>query len=159
MAERVAVIGLGNPLMGDDGIGVHLVEMLREDIEKTGWAPPDGAAVELVDAGADPLLAGAWIAECPRALLIDAAEIGAEPGDHRVFSPAAVRRAGEGGSPHAMPFSRVLELLEASGAPVRFRVMGIQAGGMAAGAGLSPAVQARVPEMLRRIKQEVSLLP
>ncbi len=156
---RQAVIGLGNPLRGDDGVGVRLVEMLREQVESSAWAPPGGT--ELVTAGADPLLAGAVIAECPQALLIDAAELGGEPGEFRFFRPqeALLSGAVEARSAHTLPVSRVLEMMDALGSPCRLQVMGIQGGQMEAGRGLSAAVEKRVPEMLRRIKEEVSQLP
>ncbi len=158
MTKR-AVIGLGNILMGDDGVGVRLVEMLREQVERSEWRPPEGT--ELVAAGADALLAGSIIADCPHALLIDAADMGSEAGDYRVFRPQEARLScsEEARSAHTLPVSQVLEMIDALGSPCALRVMGVQSGQMAVGGGLSDAVQSRVPEMLQRIKEEVSLLP
>ena len=42
--RATVVIGLGNPLMGDDGVGLAALERLRDD-----WDMP--ADVELVDGG------------------------------------------------------------------------------------------------------------
>jgi hydrogenase maturation protease len=158
MAKR-AIIGMGNPLMGDDGVGVRLVEMLREEVESSAWAPPEG--IELVSAGADALLAGAVIAESPSALLIDAADLGGDPGDYRFFGRDEVRLscADEARSAHTLPVSRVLEMVDALGSPCALRLMGVQSGQMTAGGGLSPAVRRRIPEMLQSIKEEVSHLP
>jgi hydrogenase maturation protease len=41
--ELTVVLGLGNPLMGDDGLGLAVLDRLREE-----WELPD--TVELVDA-------------------------------------------------------------------------------------------------------------
>ncbi len=158
MKGKQAIIGMGNPLMGDDGVGVHLVEMLRAQRESDAWVPrPE---VELVAAGADALLAGAVLAECSQALLVDAAEMGGPPGTFRFFAPGEARITGEGGlSAHTLPMAQVLEMVQALGGSCRLRIMGIQCGQTAAGSGLSSAVSLRVPEMLERIKEEVSLQP
>lgn len=158
-AQTVTVIGLGNPHMGDDGVGVALVEMLREEVQG-GWAPAGGAGLQIVAAGADCLLAGAWLAECSCALLVDAAEMGARPGEFRFFSPeeASLPGAAQGVSPHVTELGSVLEMLRAAGAEVHLRIMAIQHGGLSAGSGLSPALRERLGDMLQGIKQEVTLL-
>lgn len=70
--RRMVVIGCGNILMRDDGLGVRAIERLA------GQGVPDG--VELIDAGTAlidvlPELAGAG-----RGVLVDAIRAGGEPG-------------------------------------------------------------------------------
>ncbi len=159
-AERVAVIGMGNPAMGDDGIGVYLVEKLREQLSRGDWRPDCAQSLSLVSAGSDAVLAGACLAESSRALLVDAADMRAKPGDFSVFeAPNSPVARGASGSTHVLPLGQVLEMMEGLGLDSRFRIMGIQFDEVRAGAGLSPRVLARVPEMLEKIKEEVSLLP
>lgn len=80
MTSRVTVLGVGNPIMGDDGIGLELLALLRE-------ARPD-ARVEFVDGGTSgmelvPVVQDAW-----RLLVLDAVASGGPPG-------AAVRIGGD----------------------------------------------------------------
>jgi hydrogenase maturation protease len=155
----IAIIGVGNASMGDDGIGVYLVEKLREELSMGRWSPACADRIQLVNAGSDAVLAGACLAESERTLLVDAADMKAQPGDFRVFAPADSRVAyGASGSAHVLPLGQVLEMIGDLGLDSRFRIMGVQIGEVRAGAGLSPRVLARVPEMLEKIKEEVSLL-
>lgn len=161
MAEKLAIIGMGNADMGDDAIGVILVEKLREELESGAWRPAHPEAIELIVAGADPLLAGACLMEAPRALLLDAAEMREAPGELRFFSPEeAVLAAGTAErSAHTMPLAEVLELVRELGSASRLKIAGIQPAEVGAGLGLSPSLTARVGQMMSKIKEEVSQLP
>ncbi len=160
VACSCVVIGMGNPEMGDDGVGVFLVDKLREQMQSGAWRPsaPD---VELVSACSDPILAGAWLMEASSALLVDAADIKASPGDVRAFWSDEARFTGSGtaGSTHTLPLAEVLRMVGELGASPRLRLMAVQPGELFPGEGLSPRLLERVPEMLSRIKEEVSKLP
>ncbi len=68
-----AVIGLGNPLMGDDGFGLVALARLRDE-----WTI-DG--VELVDGGTWGMSLLPLIEDSDRVVLLDAIAAGAKPGD------------------------------------------------------------------------------
>jgi hydrogenase maturation protease len=74
--EKTIILGLGNPLRSDDGIGIAVVEALRESC-----ALPD--AITIMDAGTSDLEALLFMQGYHRAFLIDAADLGGEPGDWR----------------------------------------------------------------------------
>ena len=76
--SRSAIVGIGNPLKGDDGFGPRLVEMLRAervkaDIFDCGTAPENYIF---------PILAISW----ETIILIDTADLGADPGDIKVIN-------------------------------------------------------------------------
>ena len=71
--KPVAVIGLGNPLMGDDGIGWHVAERLAADPRL-----PDG--VEAIQGGTDLLRCAARIEGRRRVIVVDAVRDDAAPG-------------------------------------------------------------------------------
>jgi len=73
------VIGLGNPLMGDDGIGIRLVNDLAVEFA--------GDAVEFADAGTSGMCVLHLIAGRKKAFLIDCALMNADPGTIRRFTP------------------------------------------------------------------------
>ena len=67
------LIGLGNPLMGDDGLGLAALAQLREQ-----WEVP--ADVELVDGGTWGMNLLPVIEDAGRVLLLDAINAGTAPG-------------------------------------------------------------------------------
>lgn len=77
--NKVLILGIGNTLMGDEGIGVHVVNSL----EKT--ALPDG--VELLDGGTGSFLLLEPMQSADKVILIDATIDGAKAGSVRRLHP------------------------------------------------------------------------
>lgn len=75
---NVAIVGIGNIIRGDDGLGPKLIEMLK--------ARPAGA--KLFDCGTAPenYIFPILASSCDTIVLIDAADIGAAPGDIKIFA-------------------------------------------------------------------------
>jgi len=73
---KTIILGLGNPLRRDDGIGPAVVEALR----KSHSLPEE---ITIIDAGTSDLEALLLMQGYQRAFIIDAANIGATPGDWR----------------------------------------------------------------------------
>lgn len=69
----IAVVGIGNVLMGDDGVGVHAIHALRE-----GFADSDD--VLLIDGGTMSLDLLPFIEKADKLLIIDAVNAGKRPG-------------------------------------------------------------------------------
>jgi hydrogenase maturation protease len=92
--NRTLVVGIGNPLRGDDGLGIDIVERLRQ------VTPPLAADVvegDVAGVGLVNLIEG-----YERVLIVDCARMGLPPGAHRVFHRDEVRgrRAGTGVGGH-----------------------------------------------------------
>jgi hydrogenase maturation protease len=153
----MTVIGIGNPNMGDDGVGVAVAERALEAVRNGEWP----ASADVVCAELDVTLAGAYLAEGKRVLVVDAVESGAPPGSWRLFSaeelPARVR--GAAGSSHTLSLSEVLALASALGCSENLRVLGIQTAEVRPGRFLSATVSRSVSGVLARIKEEVEALP
>ncbi len=132
---KVAIVGVGNPMWGDDGAGPALIQRLEG---KT--------AALLVDGGDAPeTYWGTIAASRPQSILIiDAVAWGGEPG-----SVALLERVQEGGSAlstHRVPLNLFLDLLrEETGAHVS--VLGIQPKDLSFAGAMSPEVQ-RTVELL-----------
>ena len=73
MEQSITVLGLGNLLLMDEGIGVHAVTVLQE---RYTFSP----AVELVDGGTSGLDLLPYIDKRDKVLILDAVEFGKEPG-------------------------------------------------------------------------------
>ena len=83
----VIVIGLGNPLLSDEGIGVHLIRKLSEHQDKF-------PSVEFIDAGTGGMNVLHLIANRKKAVIIDCAKMGRKPGTIKRFEPADVLLGG-----------------------------------------------------------------
>ena len=152
----MTVIGLGNPAMGDDGVGIEIAESLRDTMRREGWL----GNVDVISAGEDAVLAGACLAEGNEVLLVDAVDMKHAPGTWRMFSPRDMLPGREpvGCSTHALSLAGVIDLARALGCADRLRILGIQVGDVRPGRSLSPRVKESVPAVLARIREEVEAL-
>jgi len=149
---RVAVIGLGNPLRGDDGVGPRVVAELR----RRGL--PEG--VEAVDGGTGGLDLLRVLEGWDRAVVVDAADVAREPGQFVRFTPdeARLMESPDRFSFHHAGLAEVLALARALERPLPpLVVFGVQPEWIGWGEGLSPAVEKAIPGLVEAVLQEVFL--
>jgi hydrogenase maturation protease len=118
----VVVLGLGNPLMADEGVGVSLVARLAESAAKY-------PAVDFVDAGTGGLSLLYHIEGRHKAILIDCAFMDEPPGTIRRFTPDEVRstKVLAHQSLHELDLMRVIAMAHELGqAPEEIVIFGIQ---------------------------------
>lgn len=142
---RTLVIGLGNPLMGDDGIGLAALEEMV-----ASW---DVGGVELVDGGTWGMNLLPLIESADTVILLDAIHLGRAPGTVIELDGDAVpRRLAAKLSPHQIDLGEVLALAALRETlPRRLVAIGIQPAEVEMSTALSPAVAAAMPLMLRRV--------
>jgi hydrogenase maturation protease len=152
-ALRKLVIGLGNPLMGDDGIGLAALERLA-----AGGAVPAG--VELVDGGTWGMNLLHLIESADVVVLLDAIRAGAPPGTiHELEGDAVPRRLAHKLSPHQIDLGEVLALAALRGTlPPRLMAIGIEPAVVEMSAALSPVADAVLPRMLARVVERLEEL-
>ena len=78
MLNKTLVLGIGNPLMQDDGVGVYAVQRLQT-------LYPDLPQVEFVDGGTLSFSLIGEIEGATNLIVIDAAQFSNEPGEVRAF--------------------------------------------------------------------------
>lgn len=140
------VVGLGNPLMGDDGIGLAALEELRA---RWRFTPP----VTLVDGGTWGLNLLPTLEDAERALMIDAIDIARDPGAVVELARDQLPRAfATKLSPHQIDLREVLALAELRGTlPETIMAVGLQPATVTMSTALSPAVAAAVPALVDRV--------
>jgi len=105
----ILVLGLGNPIMGDDGVGIIALEQFRQL-----YGEPDG--VELMDGGTWGMNLLPWIESAGKLLLVDAIRAGLEPGaDVLLDGPDLPRVLGQKLSAHQVDIVDVLTLAQVRG--------------------------------------------
>jgi hydrogenase maturation protease len=142
--RRTAVVGLGNPLMADDGLGLAALERLQRD-----WELPDG--VSLTDGGTWGMMLLPLIEEADDLLLLDAIRAGRPPGTlTELQRPELPRYFAHKISPHQIDLREVLALAELRGKlPERLTVIGVEPERVEMSSMLSPVVGARVGEVVQ----------
>ena len=117
---RTLVLGLGNLVHGDDGLGVHAIERLRRDLR----VPPE---VVLMDGGTQGLSLISHIAGVDRLLVIDAIDVGREPGTLIRLEGEAVKKIPGKPSVHQLGFADLMVALNLLGdSPSEVVVFGVQ---------------------------------
>jgi hydrogenase maturation protease len=141
--RNALVIGLGNPIMADDGLGIAALEQLR-----TGWIIPP--SVRLVDGGTWGMNLLPVVEEAEEMILLDAIDQGAPPGTLVVLEREQVPRYfGLKLSPHQVDLREVLALAELRGRlPGRLLAMGLQPQRVEMFSGLSPALECQMDRLL-----------
>ena len=145
---RVVVIGVGNLLMKDEGIGIHVLQALQEIP-----LPPD---VELIDGGTSPDLI-AYTKSGDRLILIDSAKAGGEPGAIYRFKPEDLApETTHLTSAHELGVAQNLSLMSLLGnRPADTVIIGIEPGEIAPGLELSAALQQKLPEIVKTVLKEI----
>lgn len=145
MTERTVVLGLGNPLMGDDGLGLYALSRLQDD-----WFVP--SSVEFVDGGTWGLSLLPVVDGAARLLVLDAIDLGRDPGTVIELRgpeiPAFLERTKL--SPHQVDLRDILALCEWRGTvPDNVAVIGAQPERVEMSADLTPAVHSALGDVVR----------
>jgi hydrogenase maturation protease len=150
---QLLILGLGNVLCADDGLGVEAVLRLHRE-----YRLPEG--VQALDGGTLGLSLLGYLAEAPRVILVDAVRTGGAPGD-------AVRLTGEDVAPavrerlsvHQVGVSDLLDGLRLIDAYPRVMVLlGLVPARLDLSLDRSPEVVAALPELVRRVAAEAAAL-
>ncbi len=150
--KKTLVLGLGNILLSDEGVGVRVIERLQARYEFPG-------DVLVLDGGTLGLDLLPYVERAGRLLVVDAVEMGADPGTlvrlegdkiPSVFGPKL--------SPHQMGFADLLDAARLTDCLPEERVLwGLQPSSLQVGLDLSPAVDAQVELLVENVLTELRM--
>ena len=135
--ERIVIMGLGNVLYGDEGLGVHAAHHLCRS-----WEFPEH--VEVVDGGTQGHSLLTYVEDASCLLVLDAVDFGLPPGRIviREGQDIPMYLSSQKISPHQNSFSEVLALAELRGClPQQVVLVGMQPQSMKMGAPLSDVIR------------------
>ncbi|MDO8926262.1 MAG: HyaD/HybD family hydrogenase maturation endopeptidase [Sideroxyarcus sp.] len=147
---RIVVLGVGNTLLSDEGIGVRAIEQLQQDYD----LPPE---VVVIDGGTTGMEMLDDLSNADHIIIVDAVRSGRPPA-------AIIRLADEQVpvffktklSPHQIGLSDVLATLAFIGEqPGGVTVIGVEPVSLETSMSLSPQVEARLPELLDLLVTEL----
>ena len=143
----IYVLGLGNVLMGDDGVGPAVVRAFEAEY----IVPPD---VEVVDLGTPGLDLSPWLADAKRVIIVDTVKSDLPPGTLRLYKKddLLVRSPSPRVSPHDPGLKETLLALEFAGrAPSEIALVGVVPGVIEMNLELSQPVQAAIPKAVHAV--------
>jgi hydrogenase maturation protease len=147
---RIVVLGVGNTLLSDEGIGVRVIEKLQLDY----LLPPEAVVIDGGTTGMEML---EDLSNADHIIIIDAVRGGRAPA-------SIIRLADEQVpvffktklSPHQIGLSDVLATLAFIGEqPGGVTVIGVEPVSLETGMALSPQVEARLPELMDLVVTEL----
>ena len=147
--ETILILGLGNVLLTDEGIGVHVVEHMRQN------PPACSANLKFMDGGTMGLTLLIDMEDADAMIVIDAALLGQEPGAVQVFEGPEMDHflRHRGRSPHDIGLDDILDGLRLREAvPERRALVGIQPAVLTVGESPTPDVQAAIPTATEAIR-------
>jgi len=148
-SSKVAVVGVGNILLRDEGIGVHVARALQE-------APsPDNVELEVIDGGTLPDVV-LTLGEVDKLIVVDAVRTGGEPGEIYRFRPEDIKLGNRVlTSLHQISLLENLWLMERfSQKPGDVVIIGVEPEDMNWGLELSAKLQQRIPQIIRVVLEE-----
>jgi hydrogenase maturation protease len=147
--QKIIVLGVGNILLSDEGIGVHVAnELMKMDL------PPE---VSVVEGGTDGFRLLNVITEADRLIVIDSVKGGAEPGSIYRFDINEVRNCPPGftTSLHQIGILEVINLSELVGKKPHTTVIGVEPKSLEMSLELSPEIKAKIPRIIELVIDEL----
>jgi len=147
--QKIVILGVGNLLLSDEGVGVHIAnELMKMEL------PP---GVSVVEGGTDGFRLLNVITEADRLIVIDAVKGGAEPGSIYRFDIDEVRSCPSGfkTSVHQIGILEVIDLSGLIHKTPHTTVIGIEPKSFEMSMELSPEVKAKVPRIIELIFDEL----
>lgn len=147
--RRIVVLGVGNILLGDEGVGVHVVkELEKRDLPEN---------VRLVDGGTGGFNLIGIVAEADVLIVVDTLDTDAGPGSIFRMTPEDIRRPDPAmrTSIHDIGLIDALDLAAMSGYRPRTVIIGVTPERIDWGTELSERLAEVVPAAVDRVLQEI----
>ncbi len=146
MHRQTVILGLGNELLGDEGVGVHAIRYLKK--EKLP------RSVKLVEVGTAILDALPEFEHADRIIVLDAVQHGGMPGTVYKIPLGHCSRPTCIASMHGFDIFRVLALVERREVPP-VMVFGVEPELLQWSLQLSPQVEASLPHLVAAVRTEL----
>lgn len=143
---KILVLGLGNELLTDDGVGVHVLRTLQKQ--------PPANGVLFAEIGTAILHSQHLLEQAETVIAIDAVRAGDRPGSicHFDIGQAQMNHPV---TLHELGIVGVLKLMPESVRP-QVTIVGVEPGTIDYGMELSPSVQASVPRVIQIVQEMIT---
>ncbi len=148
--QHLVILGIGNILLSDEGIGVHVAnELCKRELPEH---------VSVVEGGTDGFRLLNIITEADRLIVVDAVRGGGEPGSIYRFDIDDVKRCPSGfkTSVHQIGILEVIDLSGLIGKTPITTIIGIEPKSLDMGMELSPEISEKMPRIIEIVLDEVN---
>ena len=142
---KIAVLGMGNELLKDEGIGVHVIRYLEN--------VPGLGSVRLIDGGTRPDAIDE-IGDVERLIIVDAIRGEGDPGAVYRLSPEQVQ-AQKPSSVHELTVMDMLWAMDILGSVPDVTIIGIEPKEIDWGLELSPELANKLPQIAEVVLEEI----
>ncbi len=151
--SKIAVVGIGNLLMQDEGVGIHVINRLAE----MKCLPED---VDLIDAGVNSYDMLDIFSTYDILILIDAMQAGGDPGTiyRAPLEELGLQPDSNITSLHEMHFIEAVSMAKLMGYEPDILVFGIEPELVKLGMELTPGIQSKLPRVIELIQQDIENL-
>ncbi|MDI6785725.1 MAG: HyaD/HybD family hydrogenase maturation endopeptidase [bacterium] len=151
LSKKIVIVGIGNILLTDEGIGVHVIsELKKEEIP---------SYIEIIDAGTATIDLIDSICDVDKLILIDAVKGGGKAGSIYKFDPSDIEFEKEVvSSLHQVGLIEVLNIAQKLGRrPKDVVVIGVEPKEIRWGLELSKEIKEKIPEIIKLVLKEVNI--
>jgi hydrogenase maturation protease len=149
--RTTVILGAGNELMKDEGVGVHTIRILHNKLDNSR---PD---IKLMDVGTSSDF-GHLIEGADKLVIVDAVEGSCEPGTIYRFTPQQIEFESRlTASIHQIGILENLRMLELMGTKIAETVIiGVEPAEVEAGLSLSPEIELQMPKIIESVLNEIN---
>jgi len=149
---RRLVLGVGNPILSDDGIGIHVARAMKlRNLPGVEVEELPASGLELLD----------MVLDFDKVVIVDAIQTrGGVPGQIHILEEADFERAVHGSSPHGINIATALAMgrkIVPERMPNEVVYVAVEVEDLVnVSERLTPRVEAALPEIIRRIEKELA---
>jgi len=148
--KETVIIGIGNILLQDDGVGVHVIKQLEnENLPST---------IELVDGGTSTLDTLGFFLDFKKVIVVDCLRAGLEPGTIYKIKPDDIKNyKKENLSIHDVQILDVVKMANMMNKYPDVVIFGIEPEKIAVGLEMTLIMVSKIPEIIGNIKKELEI--
>jgi len=145
---KTLILGVGNLLLKDEGVGIHVIQALEKENLPSG--------VHLMDGGTGGFHLVSWLEEYERIIMIDATLDNNPPGTVRSLKPRFASDFPPLMSAHEIGLRDMIEIMQLTDKMPEVHLIVISALDISeVGMDLSPEVEAAIPEVINLVKKMI----
>ena len=151
VVKEILILGIGNYLMGDEGVGVHFAQMLENEQLPAG--------VDVVDGGTGGFYLTNFFEAYPSVILVDATLDGKQPGTIRLLEPRFSKDFPRAMSTHDIGMKDLIEALTLMGTMPKICLFAVSIETLQQQqVTLSPGIEAVLPDLRRQVLELIERL-
>lgn len=147
--KSIMVVGIGNYILQDEGVGVHVVNHLKEmDLPEQ---------VSLVDGGTHSYDLVDFFCQADIIIVVDALKAGGEPGTiyRAPLEDLGLKTDENSTSLHQMSFIEAVQMVNLLGHHPQITVFGVEPKTIDWGLELTPEIAAKLPRLVELVTEEI----